>query len=111
MYIVKTLENIAYGLNHNDIGTDYRDATWDPKSRSEAAAILASITSFDFIVTFLTAYQLLSHLAGITVLLQGKTVDIIKAYKEVSNMILYRYIKVQNNTKLCIFYYLFPNDT
>ena len=51
--------------------------------RSDAQSILNSITSFPFIVMFLTVYQFLSHLSGVTVQLQSSSLDIIKAYSMV----------------------------
>ena len=45
-------------------------ADWDPVNHNEARQILASIMSFKFIVVFMTMYQYLAHLAGITVKLQ-----------------------------------------
>ena len=37
-------------------------------------------------MVFLTAYQYLSHLAGITVKLQKRTLDIIEAYEEITEI-------------------------
>lgn len=62
---------------------EYQDATWDRKSKDDAAALLASLATFDFIVSFLVLYEFLSHLSGVTVKLQGQSIDIIKAYQEV----------------------------
>ncbi|XP_041364202.1 52 kDa repressor of the inhibitor of the protein kinase-like [Gigantopelta aegis] len=86
IYIITALENIVHGANVDACGLDFREAKWDPKCRSDAASLLASLTSFDFIVTFLTIYHFLSHLSGITVKLQGRSVDIIKAYHEISTV-------------------------
>ena len=61
-------------------------ADWDPASRSDAQQSLASITKFEFIVVFLSMYQYLSHIAGITVKLQKKTVDIVEAYQMISEV-------------------------
>jgi len=55
----------------------------DRKSKDDAAALLASLATFDFIVSFLVLYEFLSHLSGVTVKLQGQSTDIIKAYQEV----------------------------
>ncbi len=52
---------------------------WDAKSKTEANGLLTNITSFEFIVSFMTCYQFLSHLEGITVLLQRKPLDILEA--------------------------------
>ena len=50
---------------------------------NNAVALLASLATFDFIVSFLVLYEFLSHLSGVTVKLQGQSIDIIKAYQEV----------------------------
>ena len=55
-------------------------ADWDPAIRKEAQQILASITSFEFIVVFMIMYQYLAQLAGITVKPQRATVDIVEAH-------------------------------
>ena len=77
VYIVKSLEMIS--MNEAKNGYD----AWDPKSRSSANSLVQGITSFEFIVNFLTAYIYLSHLEGVTVKLQGRTVDIITAHRMV----------------------------
>jgi hypothetical protein len=68
------------GFNHhlNTYGDKYAD--WDSSSRSEAQQILDCITSFELLIVFWTVYQYLSHLAGITVKLQKKAIDIVEAY-------------------------------
>ena len=83
IYIVTALENIAFGANRDQCGEDFQSAVWDRKSKDDAGALLGNLTSFDFIVSFLVLYKFLSHLSGITVKLQGRTIDIIKAYHEV----------------------------
>ena len=57
---------------------DYKE--WDSSNKSEAQQILSSETSFAFITVFLTVYQYLSHMAGITVKLQKSSLDIIDAH-------------------------------
>ncbi|KAI8516539.1 Fibrinogen- domains (FReDs) [Branchiostoma belcheri] len=69
----KPLEMIAYSRPLDKYGETFAD--WDTGNRSAAHQILKSITSFDFIVVFLIMYHYLSHLAGITVKLQGRAVD------------------------------------
>ena len=65
-------------------GDMYTD--WDPANRNEAQQILASITSFEFIVVFMTMYHYLAHLAGITVKLQRATVDIVEAHDMITEV-------------------------
>ena len=70
-YVIAALENISCGANHEMCGDEYQDATWDRKSKDDAVALLASLATFDFIVSFLVLYEFLSHLSGVTVKLQG----------------------------------------
>ncbi|EDO36427.1 predicted protein [Nematostella vectensis] len=77
-FIITSLENIIYGANSELMGGEHQDASWDRRSKDNAASLLASLTSFYFIVSFLVLYEFLSHLAGITVKLQGRAVDIFK---------------------------------
>ena len=74
------IENISCGANREMCGDEYHDATWDRKSKDDAVALLASLATFDFVVSFLVLYEFLSHLPGVTVKLQGQSIDIIKAY-------------------------------
>ncbi|XP_078371311.1 52 kDa repressor of the inhibitor of the protein kinase-like [Oculina patagonica] len=69
---------IGFKRHLDKYGDMYAD--WDPANRNEAQQILASITSFEFIVVFMAVYQYLSHLAGITVKLQRAALDIVEAH-------------------------------
>ncbi|XP_035668943.1 52 kDa repressor of the inhibitor of the protein kinase-like [Branchiostoma floridae] len=84
VFIVETLEMIAYSRHLDKYGDTYAD--WDTGNRSDAHQILKSITSYEFIVVFLVVYQYLSHLAGITVKLQGRAVDIVEAHEMVTEI-------------------------
>ena len=76
---------IGYGLDEDQM-EDYKDyADWDPSSKSDAQQILASISTFDFAVVFMTVYQY-GHLSGLTVKLQSTTLDIIQAHKEIQEV-------------------------
>ena len=55
-------------------------------SRSRATSLLHSVTDFEFIAVFPTAYQYLLHLAGITVKLQSSTMDVVEAYKQIDEV-------------------------
>ena len=63
---------------------DLTDAKWDTKSKRETCGLLAAITSFDFIISFMTIYQFLSHLEEITIKIQSTSLDILQAYDMVS---------------------------
>ena len=83
-YVIAALENISCGANHEMCGDEYQDATRYRKSKDDdAVALLASLATFDFIVSFLVLYEFLSHLSGVTVKLQGQSIADIKAYQEV----------------------------
>ena len=84
MFITEAMELIGYKQHLDRYGNTYAD--WDTSSCSDAQQLLAAITNFKFIVVFLTVYQYLSHLAGITVKLQRRTLDIIEAYEEISEI-------------------------
>ena len=83
-FIVNSLEVIGHRMHLDQYGESYSD--WDSGARSDAQQLLASITSFDFIVVFLLMYFYLSHLAGVTLKLQGKAVDIITAQQMVCSI-------------------------
>ncbi|XP_019643005.1 PREDICTED: 52 kDa repressor of the inhibitor of the protein kinase-like [Branchiostoma belcheri] len=75
---------IAYSRHLDKYGERFAD--WDTGNKSAAHQILKSITSFDFIVVFLIVYHYLSHLAGITVKLQGRAVDVVEAHEMVAEI-------------------------
>ena len=56
---------------------------WDSNSKKEAAAYINALTSFGFIVGLTSLCRLLHPVASITKKLQGRTVDIVKAYQKV----------------------------
>lgn len=85
-FIVVALEVIGLGLHRNELSDNFKDATWDMDSKSRATSLLHSVTDFEFIAVFLTAYQYLSHLAGITVKLQSSAMDIVEAYKQIDEV-------------------------
>lgn len=81
-----TFEAIGSGLHQDMLSEDFKNATWDTDNKSAATSLLNSITDFDYVVVFLTMYQFLSHLSGITVKLQSRSLDIIKAHQEVDDI-------------------------
>lgn len=78
VFIVKALEIIALGL-HEVYSNDVTSG-WEGKYRSEASVLLTGLEQFEFIITFLTVYQYLSHLEGITIKLQSTSLDILHAF-------------------------------
>ena len=61
---------------------------WDYKTKQEATSLLNEVTtSFEFIISLIGLYRLLQPLAGITNRLQGRDVDAIETYNDVSSVI------------------------
>ena len=85
VYIVQALEVIAHGW-HREICAEEFHSCWDLSSKSTANSILTAITSFQFIISFMVVYQMLSHMSGITTKLQSTTIDILEAYGMVTLM-------------------------
>ena len=83
-YIVEALEYIGCKLHLHEYGELYAD--WDVNSRSDAQQILHGITNFSFIVVFLTIYQYLSHLSGITIKLQSRAIDVYEAFEMIEDI-------------------------
>ena len=82
--MVKALELIGYGLHSEEFETFATG--WNSKAKSDAISLLGSICKFEFIVSFLTAYQFLSHLSGITVKLQSGTAGIMDAFMSIEEI-------------------------
>ena len=76
---VFALEVIAHKLHHDECPEQFYGC-WQGKTRTDASGLLKAISDFDFILTFICAYLLLSHMSGLTVKLQKKTNDIFKAF-------------------------------
>ena len=84
LYLVKTLEIIAYGMHHDKgFNEELMSSHWSTKSKADAGSPLASLSSFDNIVTFVVVYQLLSHISDLAVKLQSRSRDIVDAYSMV----------------------------
>ena len=75
---------IGFKRHLEKYGNTYAD--WDTASRSDAQQLFTSITNFEFIIVFLTVYQYLSHLAGITVKLQKQALDILEAHQQIADI-------------------------
>ena len=63
-----------------------KEEGWDYKTKWEATLLLITVTFFEFIIYLIGLYRLLHPLAGITNCLQGRGVDKIEAYDDVSNV-------------------------
>lgn len=85
-FLVTSFEIIALGLHKETLSDNFCNASWDTESKKKASSFLYGILDFEFIVGFLIVYQFLSHLSGITVKLQSRTLDIIAAYHQISDI-------------------------
>jgi len=74
---------------HPEIDTFDRMFTegWDPKNKKDAESYLHAVTKFQFIIGLVSLYRLLHPLAGTTQRLQGRSIDVVKAYNEVQSCI------------------------
>ena len=79
------MEVISLALHSEEYSEDVTTG-WEGKYKTEAGSLLSGLEKFEFIVTFLTVYRFLSHLAGITVKLQKASIDIIEAYNMVDEV-------------------------
>ena len=70
--------NGTYPKN-NDFNSVYKNG-WDSKTKEDATSYLNVITKFEFLTGLVSLYRLLHLLVGITQNLQGRSIDIIKAY-------------------------------
>ena len=86
-FIVEALKII--NGTHVEMGSFGKKFTesWDYKTKREATLLLNVVTSFEFIVSPIRLYRLIHPLTGITNCFQGRGVDIIKAYDDVSSVI------------------------
>ena len=70
----------------NDFDGIHTDG-WDPKAKQDAASYLHAVTKFEFIIGLVSLYRPLHPLVSITQNLQGRTIDVVKAYSLVQSCI------------------------
>lgn len=83
VFIVEALEYISHGLHKQKYNLDVFEGTWDANSKKDACSLLHAITDFGFVCVFMILYQGLSELAGISVKLQQKALDVYNAFSKV----------------------------
>ncbi len=72
--IVCSLEDISCGSG------------WNRESRSDAQSLLLALSQFQFIVTLKVTQSVLAYTRALSVKLQGRYSDIVRAYREVDNV-------------------------
>ena len=78
------MEAIVFDLHQEHVLAELR-GSWPSAVKIEANTLLKSVTDFDFVAGFAILYNLLLPLEGITTKLQGKDIDIYKAYSLVNS--------------------------
>ena len=64
---------------------DIKDSTdWNRESRSDAQSLLLALTHFPFIVALVIAKDVLAYTKALSVKLQGRYVDVVRAYNNIS---------------------------
>ena len=87
VFVVESLEFISYGLHKDKYDLNLYDDPWDNNTKHDAVSLLNAITEFGFIIVFMIIYQGLSALAGISVGLQRKALDVYDAFSKVSKTV------------------------
>lgn len=75
-HVVATLEAICGGTQ----------GEWNADSQSSAGSLLRSITSFEFIVTFVITSRVMAHLHSLTIALQSSSLDIVHAFEQIESV-------------------------
>ena len=60
---------------------------WDVHRKREATNHLNALTKFEFIIGIISLYRLLHPIAGLTNKLQGRSIDVIEEYANVSSCV------------------------
>ena len=60
---------------------------WNTDTRHEAQSFLLALSQFSFIVSLLLTQEILAYTKGISVKLQGRYVDIVKAHQDIESIL------------------------
>ena len=80
---MKALEIINGTCQDSELYPESFITGWDPAAKNDATSHLHALCSFGTIIGVVTLYRLFHPLAMITKSLQGKAVDIVKAFKDI----------------------------
>ena len=86
-YIVEALE-VMNGTHAviNQLDETYLKG-WSAKDKQEASSYLHALTNFNFIIGLISLYYAMHTFTGITKKLQGRSIDVLKAFNEVESVI------------------------
>ncbi len=79
-FIIKTMERISTR------SSEHGNWSWDPDTLTKARGFLHQLNSFEFLLTFNVTMRILSSLRTLTVKLQKASIDILAAYKLVTEV-------------------------
>ena len=82
-FIIKALEIINGTCEDIHQYPDALISGWEPAAKNDTTSHLHALCSFGTIIAIVSIYRLLHPLAMITKCLQGKTVDLIKAFRDI----------------------------
>ena len=82
-FIIKALEIINGTCEDIHQYPDTLISGWEPAAKNDATSHLHALCNFGTIIAIVSIYRLLHPLAIITRCLQGKTVDLIKAFRDI----------------------------
>ena len=71
---------------------------WDPKSVTQASGLNAQLRSSKFIISFTVCHYIFGFTVGLSRLLQGTSMDIVKAYEEVGQ-VTQELVKIREDAK------------
>ena len=82
-YIMEALE--VMNGTHSDINQldETYSKGWSAKYKQEASSYLHVLSNFNFIIGLISLYRLIHPFAEITKRLQGRSIDVVKAFIEV----------------------------
>ena len=86
-YIIEALE-VMNGM-HADINQldKMYSKGWSTKDKQEASSYLHALSNFNFIIGLISLYRLMHPFTGITKKLQGRSIDVVKAFNEVESVV------------------------
>ena len=85
-YIIEALE-VMNGMRAdiNQLDKMYSKG-WSTKDKEEASSYLHALSNFNFIIGLISLYRLMHPFTGITKKLQGRSIDVVKAFNEVESV-------------------------
>lgn len=63
-----------------------KPADWNRETRSDAQSLLLSMSQFSFIVALVLTQKVLSYTKGLSIKLQGRYVDVVRAHREIETV-------------------------